>query len=86
MSYSTPSGKQEFLFTGLLNLKQPLVQMQWQRHISSNTMKNQGNMVSENANSPVTKLKGTEYYNLIYKEFKIAVMMKFNDLKINSKR
>lgn len=43
-------------------------------------------MVSENANSPVTKLKGTEYYNLIYKEFKIAVMMKFNDLKINSKR
>ena len=40
----------------------------------------------ENDNSPVTKLKGTGYCNLTYKEFKIAVMMKFNELQVNSER
>ena len=34
--------------------------------------------------SPVTKLKGTGYCNLTYKELKIAVMMKLNGPQVNS--
>ena len=42
-------------------------------------------MVSEkeNDNSPETELKDTEYCNLTNKEFKIAVMKKFNELQGN---
>ena len=38
----------------------------------------------ENDSSPVTKLKGTGYCNITYKEFKIAVMMKFSGPQVNS--
>lgn len=39
----------------------------------------------ENDSSPATKLKGTEYCNLTDKEFRIAVMNKFNELQEHSK-
>ena len=40
----------------------------------------------ENNNSPATKLKCTEYCELTSKEFKIAVMKKFNTLQENSEK
>lgn len=44
--------------------------------MSSNPMKSQGNMVSQqqNDNSPATEFKGMGYCNLTDKEFKIAIM------------
>ena len=50
--------------------------------------KNHSNMVSqnENDNSPGTEPKDTEYWNWTDKEFKIAVMNKFNELQENSER
>lgn len=44
-------------------------------------MENQGNMASqkENDSSLATVLKGTEYYDLTDKEFRIAVIKKLNE-------
>ena len=49
----------------------------------NNLFLNQRNIVSQrqNYNSPVIKFKGTEYCNLNNKEFKIAVVKKFNKLQ-----
>lgn len=56
--------------------------MQKQTHISSNTMKKHGNMLSpkENDYSPTTKLRDGEYFHLTDKEFKIALLKKFSEL------
>lgn len=43
-------------------------------------------MSSQRENSTATKHKGIEYYDLTNKDFKIAIMMKFNILQENSKR
>ena len=53
------------------------------KHTSPNTMKNHCNIVSqeENYNSPATKPKGTKYWELGDKEFKIAGMKRFNKLQ-----
>ena len=40
----------------------------------------------ENDNSQATKLRGTEYCNLNDKEFKMAVLKRFNELQVNWER
>ena len=54
--------------------------------IYANTMKTQGNMLSQTENSPATEQKHMEYYDLTDKAFKIAIMKKFNKLQENSRR
>ena len=62
--------------------------MHWHRNISSSTMKNNSNAVSqkENDNSPETKLKITEERALTDGEFNIAIMKKLNELQENSEK
>ena len=54
--------------------------------IYANTMKTQGNMLSQTENSPATEQKHMEYYDLTDKAFKITIMKKFNKLQENSRR
>ena len=51
-------------------------------------MNNYSNMAEQKGNdsSPDTKLEVTEYYNLIDREFKIAIIKKLNKLQENSER
>ena len=62
--------------------------MQQQRDNSSSARKNHSNIVpqKENDNSPETKLKVMEYYDLTDREFKKAVMKKHNELQASSER
>ena len=64
-----------------------LTQIWWQRHFSSNTMKNSSNQVlrKEKSNFLAAKPKDTEYCNLTDKELKIAVIKTFSELQENSK-
>lgn len=57
--------------------------MQNYKCVPTNTMKIKENMLSqkENYNSSAADLKGTNYYNLNDKEFKIAVLKKFNEVE-----
>lgn len=50
-----------------------------QKHISSNTMKNKENMISQKENFSATELCETEYWDLADKESKIAIMKKCSE-------
>ena len=62
-----------------------MLQMQKQQWKTIMKTKNQGNMSSQkDNNSPLTEPKGTEFWDLTDKEFKIAVLKKFSELQENS--
>lgn len=58
--------------------------MQTQQSKSTRNIRNQERKSSQKNNSPITEFKGTEFWDLADKKFKVAILKKLIELQENS--